>query len=80
MGDHADWLIDRYDLEDDLRCDTGAVQCKYCDAFPLYWEETDEGWRLFDEDKDEMHQCLALTPDAGDEFTKVQKEEKDDGQ
>jgi hypothetical protein len=35
--------------------------CKYCGEFPLFWEKTEEGWRLADIDieTDEMiiHTC-----------------------
>lgn len=33
-----------------------ATACKYCKKKPLYWEETERGWRLFDLEG-KMHSC-----------------------
>lgn len=64
MGEMADYYLDHEDYFDG-RDEERPIQCKYCGEHPLLWEETDKGWRLFDEMGD-MHDCLR--PQAASEF------------
>ncbi len=37
------------------------VCCKTCSVGDLYWNKTDNGWRLFNSCNDEIHKCIAET-------------------
>ncbi len=54
MGDMADDAYDR--LFDDLEFEEQGVTCQRCGEGGLHWEETDRGWRLYNEDGD-RHTC-----------------------
>jgi len=41
------------------------VTCIYCGEEGLHWEDTHDGWRLFDADY-EPHKCSGRTADATD--------------
>lgn len=75
MSEELDRLLDYFDHygpEDEAGA---AVDCKYCDAFPLEWREirtvpgNRKAWRLFEYDTDVMHICPKLTgPASPDDF------------
>lgn len=58
MGEMADWINqDDPWLNDNIyEYQPHYTQCRHCKCCPLYWRETDGGWRLFDED-DKLHEC-----------------------
>jgi hypothetical protein len=62
MGQHADVAFDNYllALEEGDYENCIDVMCKYCHAFPLDWEETPEGWRLFTQKRHILHKCKAF--------------------
>jgi hypothetical protein len=33
------------------------VTCKYCGEGSFHWVDTDKGWRLADDETDEIHDC-----------------------
>lgn len=51
-------FFDEYDpiQEDDYAPQPSIVECKRCGKSGLHWEETDEGWRLYDV-RDRKHVC-----------------------
>lgn len=59
---------DRFRL-DDLDEQDGEIACKYCGEEGLHWEETDDGWRLFDYEGDQ-HVCREdrVVQDVADDF------------
>ncbi len=42
------------------------VECKYCGSEGVYWEETANGWRLFNEADDTLHDCRSTA--SADDF------------
>jgi hypothetical protein len=44
-------------------------RCRYCEEGDLHWEETNNGWRLFDDEGD-MHDCRQQ-PASIDDFEDV---------
>jgi len=53
-------LFDRYEEDPEPEDRT----CKFCKVSGLHWEDTDSGWRLFDEN-DELHHCQPVfTPSS----------------
>lgn len=72
MGDMADDIIAQIDMLDFLDIDEDAylpqpITCKYCKTRDLHWEETKDGWRLFNT-VGEIHLCLTEHSSAIDDF------------
>lgn len=51
--------------DDEALCGPAGVGCRYCLAGPLYWFETDKGWRLFS-DAGKLHECTKYKHEKGE--------------
>lgn len=54
MGDMADALNDQHAEVGEF---DDRASCKYCGRDDLYWDQTDDGWRLFHYFSGTLHVC-----------------------
>lgn len=54
MADMADFINEQYDPE--MVWEPIKKTCALCKKRNLHWQETKDGWRLFDS-KDKLHDC-----------------------
>jgi hypothetical protein len=64
MGEMADMMYDDALIEDEH---DDIVECKFCKCSPLWWNETDNGYRLFDENN-KIHSCKEYEIEAHERF------------
>ena len=56
MGDMADFTLGNM-AEHMWFSDRRKPQCGYCYKLAVYWEHTDQGWRLFNKANNSPHTC-----------------------